>query len=110
MGTGWDFLEYHLSEDGWNAKIIPYDDEELYDDDIGSSPSASHYFLSVPNDIPRGLTHYFKALTDLLSRRLAQDVVVVLRRDAEPLLRHAASRMTDLDDLSTHCMELRSVQ
>ncbi|KAG6222122.1 hypothetical protein E4U25_000593, partial [Claviceps purpurea] len=73
---------------------------------IGSSPSASHYFLSVPNDIPRGLTHYFKALTDLLSRRLAQDVVVVLRRDAEPLLRHAASRMTDLDDLSTHCMEL----
>ncbi|KAG6199647.1 hypothetical protein E4U50_007318 [Claviceps purpurea] len=34
MDTDLNFIEYHESEDEWDARIVPYDDEEFYDEEF----------------------------------------------------------------------------
>ncbi|KAG5970832.1 hypothetical protein E4U56_007226 [Claviceps arundinis] len=48
MDTDWDFMEYHMSEDEWNAKIISFDDEESYDEESDDEESDDEE--SIPSD------------------------------------------------------------
>ncbi|KAG6195206.1 hypothetical protein E4U50_000343 [Claviceps purpurea] len=53
MDTDWDFMEYHVSEDEWNAKIIPSDEEESYDEEFDDDeliPSAGEESISSDNE------------------------------------------------------------
>ncbi|KAG6071847.1 hypothetical protein E4U15_007306 [Claviceps sp. LM218 group G6] len=56
MDTDWDFMEYHVSEDEWNANIISSDDEESDDeesipsDDAESISSDGEEFISPDNE------------------------------------------------------------